>query len=100
MKKAVIVGGGHNGLVCAFNLARAGMKVSVLERRGMVGGACVTEEFIPGAFDDCSVLVLIDLRLSQLDCFLQCGPALPEGAEGNGFVQTRIANHASNWYEW
>ncbi len=45
---AIIVGGGHNGLVCAFYLARAGLKVTVLERRGVVGGAAVTEEFFPG----------------------------------------------------
>jgi len=45
---AVIIGGGHNGLVCAFYLARAGLKVRVLERRGIVGGAAVTEEFHPG----------------------------------------------------
>ena len=45
---AVIVGGGHNGLVCAFYLARAGLKVRVLERRDIIGGACVTEEFHPG----------------------------------------------------
>lgn len=45
---AVILGGGHNGLVCAFYLARAGLKVTVLERRHIVGGAAVTEEFHPG----------------------------------------------------
>jgi len=45
---AIIIGGGHNGLVCAFYLARAGLKVRVLERRGVVGGAAVTEEFHPG----------------------------------------------------
>jgi phytoene dehydrogenase-like protein len=45
---AIIIGGGHNGLVCAFYLARAGLKVTVLERRGVVGGAAVTEEFHPG----------------------------------------------------
>jgi phytoene dehydrogenase-like protein len=44
----VILGGGHNGLVCAFYLARAGLKVTVLERRNVVGGAAVTEEFHPG----------------------------------------------------
>ena len=44
---ALIIGGGHNGLVCAFYLARAGMKVRVLERRDVVGGAAVTEEFAP-----------------------------------------------------
>jgi phytoene dehydrogenase-like protein len=45
---ALIVGGGHNGLTCAFYLARAGYKVRVLERRGIVGGAAITEEFHPG----------------------------------------------------
>jgi phytoene dehydrogenase-like protein len=45
---AIIIGGGHNGLVCAWYLARAGMRVRVLERRGVVGGAAVTEEFHPG----------------------------------------------------
>ena len=48
MSDAIIIGGGHNGLVCAFYLARAGLKVRVLERRGLVGGAAVTEEFHPG----------------------------------------------------
>ena len=45
---AVIVGGGHNGLVCACYLAAAGLSVAVFERRGIVGGAAVTEEFHPG----------------------------------------------------
>lgn len=44
----VIVGAGHNGLVCAFYLARAGLRVKVVERRAVVGGAAVTEEFHPG----------------------------------------------------
>src|SRR5277367_3057900 len=47
-RDAVIVGGGHNGLVCAAYLAAAGLKVTVLERRAVVGGAAVTEEFPPG----------------------------------------------------
>ena len=51
MKKtydAVIVGGGHNGLVCACDLAARGLSVRVLERRPIVGGAAITEEFHPG----------------------------------------------------
>jgi len=45
---AVIIGGGHNGLVCACYLAAAGMSVAVFERRRVLGGAAVTEEFHPG----------------------------------------------------
>src|SRR5262249_29297793 len=45
---AVIIGGGHNGLVCACYLAAGGLKVAVFERRDILGGAAVTEEFHPG----------------------------------------------------
>src|SRR5881275_1566483 len=45
---AILVGAGHNGLVTACYLARAGLRVLVLERRYIVGGACVTEETFPG----------------------------------------------------
>src|SRR5258708_10851195 len=44
----IIIGAGHNGLVAACYLAKAGLKPLVLERRDLVGGACVTEEFHPG----------------------------------------------------
>ncbi|GGB51835.1 phytoene desaturase family protein [Blastomonas aquatica] len=45
---AIIIGGGHNGLTCGFYLARAGMKVRILEARDVIGGAAVTQEFHPG----------------------------------------------------
>ena len=69
----LILGGGHNGLVCAAYLAAAGLQVRVLERRHIVGGAAVTEEFHPGfrnslASYTVSLLnpnVIRDLRLQQ-----------------------------------
>src|SRR5687768_8860591 len=45
---AIVIGGGHNGLTSAFYLAHAGLRTLVLERRPIVGGACVTEEIAPG----------------------------------------------------
>lgn len=48
MHDIIIIGAGHNGLVAAFYLAKAGLKPLVLERREIVGGACVTQEFHPG----------------------------------------------------
>src|SRR6266852_5389634 len=44
----VIIGAGHNGLTCAAYLGMAGLKVKVVERRSVVGGAAVTQEFCPG----------------------------------------------------
>jgi phytoene dehydrogenase-like protein len=69
----IIVGGGHNGLVAANYLGRAGKKVLVVERREILGGACVTEEFFPGArFSSCSFIqavlrpkIIQDLELTS-----------------------------------
>src|SRR5215471_6956910 len=63
-RDVVIVGGGHNGLVAAFYLAKAGFKPLVLERRPQPGGAAITEEFHPGF--RCSTLAH------------SAGPLLPE----------------------
>ena len=61
----LIIGGGHNGLVCAAYLAQAGLKVRVLERRAVVGGAAVTEEFHPG-FRNSTASYTVSLLLSLI----------------------------------
>ena len=48
MHDAIIIGAGHNGLTCAYYLAKKGLKVAVLEAQDVVGGAAVTDEFLPG----------------------------------------------------
>ncbi len=73
-RDTVIIGAGHNGLVTAFYLARAGFKPLVLERRPVVGGAAITDEFFPGF--KCSTLahstgpvhadIVRDMRLERL----------------------------------
>ena len=95
---AIVVGGGHNGLVCAAYLARAGRKVLVLERRHVLGGAAVTEELHPGfRYSVCSYVVSLlrpdiirelelprhGLTLLPLECSFS--PALP--GEGPGLVR-------------
>lgn len=93
---AIIIGGGHNGLVTAAYLAKAGRKVLVLERRPLVGGAAVTEEFAeaPGfKFSACadglgnlSPAIIRDLKLLQHGLeFLPADPAIfapqPDGSQ-------------------
>ncbi|MFZ2650038.1 MAG: NAD(P)/FAD-dependent oxidoreductase [Burkholderiaceae bacterium] len=73
-RTAAIIGAGHNGLVCAFYLARAGFEVTVIERRSVAGGAAVTEEFHPGfrnsvasyAVSLLAPQVIADMRLHAL----------------------------------
>jgi phytoene dehydrogenase-like protein len=89
----VVVGGGHNGLVAAFYLAKAGRRVLVVERREIVGGACVTEEFAPGyrASTGAYILSMLrpaiwkDLRLRERGVVTDdAGPSLnlfPDGAD-------------------
>jgi phytoene dehydrogenase-like protein len=90
---AIIIGAGHNGLTCACYLAAAGLHVRVLERRGVVGGAAVTEEFLPGfrnstASYTVSLLhpkVVRDLRLHEHGLRIVERPFsnfLPLGAQG------------------
>ena len=92
---AVIVGGGHNGLVAAFYLAGGGLRTLVLERRDIVGGACVTEEFAPGfrASPGAYVLSMLrdaiwhDMRLRERGLHVdQAGPSLNVFPDGQTFV--------------
>ena len=106
----LIIGGGHNGLVCAAYLAAAGLKVRVLERRHIVGGAAVTEEFHPGfrnsvASYTVSLLnpkVIRDLRLAEHGLRVVERPysnflPLPDGRSfrlGGGHTEAEIAKFA------
>jgi phytoene dehydrogenase-like protein len=90
-----IIGAGHNGLVAAFYLARAGLSTVVVERREMVGGACVTEEFAPGfrASPGAYVLsmlrpaVMRDLRLAARGLTVSLGgPSLTIFPDGSSFT--------------
>lgn len=81
---AVIIGAGHNGLVTANYLARAGKSVLVLEARDLVGGACVTEELIPGSkWSSCAFIagllrpeIITELELAKYGLELYQGDAL------------------------
>ena len=91
----VIVGGGHNGLVAAFYLAVAGLRTLVLERREIVGGCAVTEEFAPGfrASTGAYVLSMLrepvwrDLRLVERGVVVDpAGPSLNLNADGSALL--------------
>ena len=108
---ALIIGGGHNGLVCAAYLAAAGLKVIVLERRGVVGGAAITAEFHPGfrnsvAAYTVSLLnpkVIRDLELARYGLKLverRCANFLPTNdgrylLTGEGRTQAEVARFSA-----
>src|SRR5258707_3437897 len=69
----VIIGAGHNGLTCAAYLARAGLRVKVVERRKVVGGVAVTEEFYPG-FRNSVAAYTVSLLNPQIISDLKLGP--------------------------
>lgn len=85
MHDVVVIGGGHNGLVCSGYLAMAGLKVLVLDQRPVVGGAAVTEEFSPGFSNSVAsytVSLLNPKIIRELDL----------GGHGLRIVQRPIAN--------
>src|SRR6202167_4798226 len=84
-RDVVIIGGGHNGLVCAAYLAAADLKVTVLERRGVVGGAAVTEEFHPGFRNSVAAYTVSLLNPKII-------PDLELARHGLRIVERRLAN--------
>jgi phytoene dehydrogenase-like protein len=105
---AIVVGAGHNGLTASFYLARAGWKTLVLERREIVGGACVTEEIAPGcrastASYIASMLrpeVIRDLQLERHGLrMVPCEPGLQVAFE-DGTVLPWWTEHERTVAEW
>lgn len=97
----IVVGGGHNGLVAANYLGRAGKKVLVVERRDMLGGACVTEEFFPGArFSSCSFIaaVLRPQIIDELELTSRFGLEL-YAPDPQGFALFDDASHVFIWQD-
>ena len=92
--RVVIIGAGHNGLIAAFYLARAGFAPLVLERRDVVGGIAATEEIHPG-FRCPSLVHVAGPLLSEVIKDLQ----LPEPKHHSGIVSLHPTDHALRIYE-
>ena len=112
MSDVIVIGTGHNGLVCAFYLAQRGLRVTVLEARSIVGGAAVTEEFHPGFRNSTasytvgllSPKVIADMRLAdhglrvelrKTDNFLPTNGRDYLLAGRGGLTQREIARHSA-----
>ncbi len=93
---ALVVGAGHNGLTAAAYLARAGLRTLVLERRGIIGGCCVTEEIAPGVRASTTSYIASMLRpevIRDLDLgrhglrMTACSPSVQVPLAGRGMVR-------------
>src|SRR5436189_1972169 len=112
MRDAVIIGAGHNGLVAAAYLARAGLDVEVLERRDIVGGACVTEELWPGVRASPGAYTLsllraeivrdLDLAVHGLHVSVHEPYLFAPRPDGRKVVtwSSRKRTHAQLWRDW
>ena len=96
---ALIIGAGHNGLTCAAYLAMNGLRVKVIERRKVVGGAAVTEEFHPGFRNSVAAYTVSLLNSKVIDDLQRPRHGLPghlpggDGARAHR-ADVRVGGHA------